>query len=167
MICSKLGTNTWKDLCRRHHAPEMPISLETYPDDMTSGIIADAAKLLEISVDDLLKDFGAHWIGFIMKSDYGDIIKFFGPDFSTSVANLDTIHASVSDAMRNARTPKFSVIHSNEQSIEIRYSSERAGLRSFVEGLLAGLLQHFKEKGKVSLLQSSDHQADFLISFDH
>ena len=165
MICAKLGAEAWRDICRGHNAPETPLSLETYPDSMTSAMLTEAGIRLNTPAHQLLKEFGRHWVSFIMKSEYGDILKFFGKDFRSSVANLDLIHASVSDALRNARTPKFSIIFSDEHSVEIRYSSERTGLNPFVEGLFIGLLQHFKEEGSVSLLRSSEHQSDFLVSF--
>lgn len=167
LASTRLGTEIWKDICHGHNAPEEPVSLETYSDEMTTGMITETAARLGMSVPKFLREFGRHWIIFIMKSDYADIMRFFGRDFRSCVANLDTIHASVGDAMRNARTPRFSVIFSDEKSVEVRYISQRKGLSPFVEGLFSGLLTHFNEPGNVSVLRTTSDHTDFLISLQN
>lgn len=163
LVIKKLDLDEWTDICRQVGATDRPLSLEHYDDQLTQSLIAEVSMRLELEVSEFLKQFGCHWISFIMKSNYSNILKFFGPDFRSCIENLDALHASVGDTMKNAKTPKFSILVNDAHKMEIRYNSQLKGLSPLVEGLLKGLLQHFKHQGEVSVLRSTPVHTDFIV----
>jgi hypothetical protein len=167
LAIQKLGLVAWTEVSSQLDAPELPLSLEMYDDQLTQALFSEVSRRLELDGSEFLKQFGCHWISFIVKSNYSNILKYFGPDFRSCIANLDALHVSVCDTMQNARTPKFTILVNDAHRITIRYISQLKGLSPFVEGLLKGLLQHFNEQGEVSVLRSAPDHTDFLVTLNN
>ena len=79
-----------------------------------------------------------------------------GDDLVTFLRNLDDLHRGVMATMPEAVLPSFSVEHSDSSRIDLLYQSDRAGLASFVTGLLQGLMDKFSETGSVTYATEPD-----------
>lgn len=73
------GEDVWKAI-KLKAGVEHPafISMKVYPDEMTYKLVNSASEIFEIPADDLLREFGKHWILFTAKEGYGDLLKVSG-----------------------------------------------------------------------------------------
>ena len=120
------------------------VSMQTYPDDMTYNLVASASQILSVPAEDLLRQFGKHWILFTAEEGYGDLLQTSGRNFREFVGNLDNMHSRVASTMSDLQPPSFECLDLNDNQVEIRYFSDRAGLAPMVEGLLEGLGEMFE-----------------------
>ena len=130
------------------------ISGQHYDDATTFELVGALSELLGTPVPDLLYEFGRYWIGFTERSDYAAALAMAGDDLVTFLRNLDDLHHGIQATMPEASLPSFTVKNADAGQIELLYMSDRQGLETFVEGLLAGLLAKFSEHGSIS------HRAD-------
>ena len=126
------------------------ISGQHYTDDVTFRLIGGLSDQLGIPTPDLLFQFGRYWISFTERSDYSAALAMAGDDLTTFLRNLDDLHHGIQATMPEASLPSFTVTKADSTSIELLYISEREGLETFVEGLLAGLMAKFSEQGTVT-----------------
>ena len=129
------------------------ISAQSYDDDVTFALIGEIVRSLDVEPEVVLERLGRHWLKFADESAYASMLRMAGTDIETFLRNLDRMHASIKATMPSAVMPSFEVLPSSGEGgpLELRYSSPRTGLESFVSGLLAGLLERFGEAGTVSV----------------
>ena len=119
------------------------ISMQTYPDEITYRLVDSASQVLDVSTEDLLHQFGRHWILFTAKEGYRDLLEASGSTFREFIENLDAMHSRVASAMPDLAPPSFECIEVDDSHLEIRYFSDRPGLAPMVMGLLDGLGEKF------------------------
>jgi Haem-NO-binding len=142
------------------------ISASSYDDDVTLRIIGGACEVMNTEPDALLEAFGEYWIGYAVKGPYGALMNLTGQDILTFLDNLDRLHQSVQSAMPSARLPGFAARPIAEGVIEVVYSSERAGLETFVTGLLKGVVSHFNHTGSVERGAVTNQGVEFIVRLD-
>lgn len=167
MVNARVGAQSWQrvedklSLDASHF-----ISARVYDDALTIDILAESAKVLELSFDDLLEQFGVFWIHSTSSGQYKGIMEFTGRTLPEFLTNMDRMHTSVRVAMPNAVTPLFSVISSDESNVIVQYQSERSGLNPLVVGLLKGLLTYFHLTGSVDQIENFDGSPVFRVTFE-
>jgi len=164
MVLELKGAEAWSAIEQACGiGPVELISAVVYDDVTTFAIVGSAAEVLGMDVPTCLKHFGRYWIRFAERGSYGPLMDFTGQDLATFIANLDRMHASVTNAMPQAQTPSFSLSGPGNSEIRVRYWSSREGLEPFVIGLLEGLLDRFGESGTVTQCDSKTNGTDFVI----
>lgn len=164
MVSEELGESVWEEICETLQiGPEHLISASTYDDALTIRILQKVAQGVGVALPDLLRKFGRHWIKFADRGSYAAMMDFTGRDLVTFVSNLDRMHQAVVVAMPNARVPSFRLVENQAGRLVIAYRSERAGLESFVVGLLEGLLVRFELRGSVACLAEGNDPALFEV----
>lgn len=160
----RIGKDAWDrlmlrcDLDREHF-----ISGKHYDDRTTMRLLTEIRDSLGCDMDQLLFEFGHHWISFTQASSYAAAMKMLGDDMPTFMRNLDSLHQSVQSTMPEASLPSFVVIDESPTTIELLYRSNRVGLEPFVKGLLTGLMARFGEVGEISVQASG---TDLLFSIE-
>ena len=134
------------------------ISGKHYDDATTMGLLTEIQDALDCDMDQLLHEFGHHWISFTQASSYASAMRMLGDDLATFMRNLDSLHQSVQSTMPEASLPSFVVIGETPTSIELLYRSNRTGLEAFVIGLLSGLMDRFGVSGEISVRSSGSDQ---------
>ena len=95
-VCLHHGEAVWERI--RTHAgveEEVFLSNEGYPDDMTYGLVASAAELLDAPADVILHAFGEHWMRKTAVDNYGQMLDAGGSTFPGFLSNLSNFHTRV------------------------------------------------------------------------
>jgi hypothetical protein len=151
MVLDRYGVDVWNTILassgldNRHF-----IGAEHFPDDVTYALIGQIVAHSGLSSDDLLEQFGEHWVVFATGTSFAPILEMAGGDFVALIRNLDRMHSSISASMPRAEMPSFDVIAADDSRIEIVYRSKRPGLGAFAKGLLQGLMARFGEAGEIT-----------------
>lgn len=150
MILELFGAQAWdKTLNAADLDDALLVSVQSYPDDVTFRLISAAAATVGLTLEDTLHAFGRHWVRASAQGPYSSVLQILGTSLRESLNNLDQMHASIQLAMPGAQLPQFTVLSQDDRSIRLAYYSKRAGLESFVCGLLDGMLEKFATPGFV------------------
>lgn len=138
------GSETWGRICgvagidQGEFAAVLP-----YDDALSLKIIAETAGVTGVSVETLLHEIGRYWVHFAACSSFGPLLAFGGSHFEEFLGNLDAIHSKIKASLPKLAPPSFSVEPRPDNTVRVHYRSSRPGLFPFVEGLFAGLAEHF------------------------
>jgi len=154
MLVMHHGEDLWEKVkAKAGVAVEVFISNEAYPDELTYALVAAASEILNESPEKILHAFGEHWITHTAQAGYGGLMRAAGRSIDEFLSNLPNFHARVSMIYPKLKPPHFECTDITPNSLSLHYYSERAGLQSFVIGLMSGLGQMFKTPVKVKQLQ--------------
>ena len=160
----QLGEPFWTTFAKEHELTDAAFVLgESYPDDVTFGVIAGLAEAMDMPVEDFLRAFGRYWIGFARQGAFAHLMSLGGETLPAFIRNLNRMHAGLAVAMPGARMPQFYLMEETPQAMRLRYVSDRAGLESFVLGLLEGLCAMFAVEADIA--QGSDDGVIFDIRY--
>ncbi|MBC8188696.1 MAG: heme NO-binding domain-containing protein [Proteobacteria bacterium] len=165
LVLMRAGPAVWTEICTAvgFEAEEFD-DLQQYPDSITYEIVGAASERLDTPAEELLRDFGRHWILFTSQSRYGDFYQQADGDLEEFLHRLNGIHEIVAESMPELLPPNFGVEVSGSDLI-VFYVSDREGLEPMVLGLLDGLMELFDFKGEVSQIDDSEYrESRFLIS---
>ena len=140
--------------------------MEVYDDEITSRLVTAAAHELGTTSDELLERFGRYWIVYTGAEGWGPILDGHGNSVLEVLENLDDLHLRLSSSMPHLRAPRFEVVGSSPDRIDVRYRSERDGLASMVTGMLRGLAERFGEQWHIAHvgLRATDGYDSYLLS---
>lgn len=150
MIIERFGSSAWQRVKEQSAVDvEVFISNNGYPDEMTYKLVGAASQILEMPTDEILKAFGRHWVLQTARDGYGELLSAGGRDLPEFLRNLPAFHARVSLIFPHLRPPRFSCFDVTDDSLGLRYYSDRPGLAPFVLGLLNGLGEVFNTPVRV------------------
>lgn len=165
MVKTRAGAAAWQDIEAETGAgPAEMIGVLVYDDAITMKLLSAAAERLNLSIPELLEQFGRHWIEYTEQKQFGRILDLAGSDLVSVLKNLDRLHAAVLAAMPSARAPSFTVTEVQDNSVILKYRSQRKGLEPLIKGLLLGLLNRFQLHGEVQQIRGTDDAVQFRIS---
>ena len=152
------GDQAWKEVAEKSGANDSHfVSLQSFPDEISFGMVATACEVLETSADELLYTLGRFWVLTTARNEYGPIMDFGGSDLLTFLRNLDAMHEQVAISFSNLQQPSFNLTMEDDGSALLHYKSHRDGLSSFVVGLLSGLSEHFSQPIDVEQVNSKSN----------
>ena len=144
------------------------ISNDGYPDELTYHLVDAAAETLAIPAEQVLQAFGEHWVLVTAEEGYGELMGAGGRTLEEFLRNLPGFHARVALIFPNLKPPTFKVANVTANSLDLHYYSRRAGLQSFVIGMVQGLAKRFATTVEVSVLADRSAGADhdvFLVKW--
>lgn len=154
-IIANYGADVWEAIQRDAGIEIHNFVLnEYYPDDFTSDLLNSAAKTLNMTLRDLKLILGRHWAldtGLINAPLY---MCSAASDLRTFLKMLPELHSRVMLSYPNANAPEFSCGYVDARTVRVEYYSDRHGFGDYLEGLLMGLAEYYKENVEVRLLQS-------------
>jgi hypothetical protein len=129
LIIRQHGEQMWR-LVREKAGVDVEafISTEGYPDEITYNLIAAASSLLSLPAEQILKDFGKHWVLRTATEGYKNLMESSGRSFAEFLDNLPNLHARISLIFHKLRPPRFMTSQRRENSMHLHYYSERQGL---------------------------------------
>lgn len=139
---------------------ETLITMQVYPDAMTYGLVGAAATVLQQPVEQLLQQFGRHWIGFARDNGFAELMGGPGTDLTGFLSGLDALHARIGLSFPDSQPPSFRTVRTSPNELRLHYYSQRPGLRPFVVGLLEGLAEHLGHRFTITTVASRDAGAD-------
>ncbi len=154
-IVDNFDEATWENIADSVGVDHHFISMENYDDSVTFDLVGAASKILNVPAEQLLAQFGSHWIRFTATEGYGHLFTLFGDTLEEFLEGLGSdLHARVSLTMPQLKPPEFKTEKLSENCFQIHYMSHRKGLTPMVQGLLEGLAERFNVPANVTHLRT-------------
>lgn len=154
MVVNQHGMDRWEAI-RTAAGLEVDefISNEPYPDALTYDLVSAASSILGVTAQDVLIDFGRHWILVTAKHGYAELMQAGGSTFADFLEHLPNFHTRVCMIFPNLSPPDFEVTDRSSNSLRLHYHTHRPGLTHFVIGLLEGLATFFETPITITVLE--------------
>ena len=144
------------------------IGSESYDDDITFKIATAVSEEMNMSIDQVLIEFGKWWVLVTGLEKYNGLMKAGGKTLHEFILNLPNFHDRIVLIYPKLTPPEFRVTNASSAGLHLHYYSKRKGLQSFVYGLLLGLSTMFETEIKIELVASrewgNDHD-EFKIEY--
>lgn len=155
------GDDLWRQICASVGVDVgVFMGMKTYPDALTYLLVEASGKAMGLPVDEVLREFGRHWILYTARRGYGAIFDTMGRTLVDFLSNLDMMHARLSLSMPELLPPSFVCESFDDGSIRIEYRSDRDGLAPMVVGLLGGLCEMYGQEMIVDHTLDRGHGSD-------
>ncbi len=162
MIVERFGRASWETIRQKSGVGvEVFISNSAYPDETTFALVAAASNILDCSGDQILRDFGRHWVLKTAQEGYGELLNAGGGSLPEFLENLPSFHTRISLIFPHLRPPRFNCLEVTPGSLRLQYYSDRAGFAPFVIGLLEGLGERFATPVRVEQEAASGNGRDY------
>ncbi|WP_448556032.1 heme NO-binding domain-containing protein [Thalassotalea montiporae] len=153
------GLLTWLDIVDRSELAQSSsfIATDIYEDKIFVELLTISAELLNVSLSDILTEFGEFLFPTLLgsaKHHIGECTNVF--EFLDHVENV--IHIEVKKADPLAYTPSLILDTVSNSELLIKYTSHRQ-VCFLAEGLIYGAAKHFNQKVTIEHL-SCTHQGD-------
>lgn len=169
LVRANHGDGTWEAIKRKAGVDvEAFVAMESYPDEVTYGLVAAASEVLGTPADRLLEAFGMHWTLFTAQKGYGDLLRKGGSSFREFMINLHELHTRVALSFPHLTPPSFWCTDVTDQSLRLHYQSKRAGLAPMVVGLVRGLGAMFNTSVDIvptRTREEGDDHDEFVVRF--
>ena len=142
------------------------LRMESYPDELTLALVESASEVLGMSCEQVLEEFGKHWILYTAESGYGQLLNSAGHDLTSFLANLNLLHGKVEALMPSTRCPRFNCQDLGAAGLRLTYRSHRSGLGSLVVGLLKGLGERFHTPVRVVACEPREDSQVFKVHWE-
>ena len=142
------------------------LRMEAYPDQLTFDLVASASSVTGLDPQQILEEFGKHWILYTAENGYGQLLSSAGQTLKTFLTNLNLLHGKVESLMPNTRCPRFTSEEVGPKSMRVTYRSHRQGLGSLVIGLLKGLGERFNTPVEVRALEPREGSQVFELHWE-
>lgn len=157
MIESQCGTPAWERVRARAGVPGDFSAMEQYPDELTSALIDAASIELGQPRTEVMESFGRFWTLHTARRGYAELLGALGDSFVTALQNLDVMHGRIALTFPRLRPPSFRCSDITATRLRLHYYSDRAGLTSFVVGLIKGLAEVY---GTTIVVTQADRKPD-------
>jgi hypothetical protein len=145
MVIEQHGEEFWASLVSDFDLPDDFSTMHIYPDDLTYRFVSALGERLSVAPEFVLESFGRFFIRDLRASQFGSLLRIFGPDFRQCVSNLNMMHEHMGGSFEGMIPPRFDIEEMGPNDLLLKYYSQRPGLESMVTGLLAGLAEFYDE----------------------
>ncbi len=151
MVQSRFGETQWESIRRKAAVDtEVFVSSHGYQDAVTYALVEATSDVLGLPADQVLRDFGRHWVLTTACETYGELLEAGGHSVREFLENLPDFHARISLIFPHLKPPRFKCSDSTSDGLLLHYYSHRAGLAAFVMGMVDGLGAMFQTHLEVS-----------------
>jgi len=125
LVISKFGDDKWEEILVASdlEADEFFSIRDDIEDKVVMKVISNIAKILNISLTEVLKAFAAHWIHEFIPEIYPSYKFESAKEYISSIE--DIIHTNVRATIPNAQPPLFEFDWKNENELKLTYISSR------------------------------------------
>ncbi|KAL1780985.1 guanylate cyclase soluble subunit beta-2 isoform X3, partial [Sigmodon hispidus] len=114
-----------------------------YDDIITIKLIQEACKVLDISMEAILKLFGEYFFKFCKMSGYDRMLRTLGGNLTEFIGNLDALHSYLALSYQEMNAPSFRVEAGADGTMLLHYYSDRSGLCHIVPGIIEAVAKDF------------------------
>ncbi len=149
MIIENHGNNHWPAILEDAGLPNntMFSVREDVEDTIILKVMASCAKVLEVSMSDIIDEFGDYWVNTFAPKIYYAYYLGVG-SAKEMILKIDRIHNMVTRDIENAKPPRFQYEEVDAKTLRVTYNSERNLIDLFI-GLTKGIGRYFKEDLKI------------------
>ncbi len=139
------GTEVWLK-CLKHSGlkEEHFISAAYHTDEITLKLITAISEECNLSIKDVLRAAGRHWIEYTKQAGYESILTLTGKTLPDFLENLDRMHESLNRTLPEAILPSFQLVSVETDRLKVIYRSAREGFEELVFGIMEGVIEHFE-----------------------
>jgi hypothetical protein len=134
LVVAQYGEETWHRI-KEEASCNVPdggfLRYKYYHDRETVDLLVAAAKVLEITVDDVLYAFGGYFLGYVRDNGYSNVLECLGSNMRDWLSNLNSLHDHlVASYPEGFIAPVFwsEDDHEQEGAILVHYHSRRGPL---------------------------------------
>lgn len=161
MVVLHHGETVWEHIkAKAGVETEVFMSNESYSDDITYNLVFAASEVLQVPAEQILIQFGEHWVLQTAQAGYGGLMRAAGRSLPEFLRNLPNFHSRVAMIFPNLQPPRFECTDITEGSLKLHYFSHRPGLAPFVVGLMQGLGKMYHTPATVRLIEAKASGAD-------
>ena len=147
VVSNRFGEDAWDDLLAAARVDGAYTSLGSYPDDELFRLVAAASEKLGLPADAVVRTLGEDAIP-LLADRYPAFFKGHASTKSFLLTLNDIIHPEVRKLYPGAQVPTFGFEESADDSLVMRYHSERK-LCALAEGFVLGAATHFGERAGI------------------
>lgn len=137
--------------------------MESYDDALTYRLVGAASEMMGVTLDEVLRAFGRHWISYVEESGFGSLLDL-GDTLEEQLRQLDTLHGRLAAAYPGMVEPSFNCTTDPDGTLRVTYRSTRPGLAPMVHGMLEALCARFGEGIVVEFVHHERASATFRIT---
>lgn len=168
LITENYGSSTW-DIVRENAGVSETffLSNQVYDDSITFNLAIEASKILNMTVDEVLRAFGKYWVLKVGKEKYGSLMRSGGEKLMEFIKNLPNFHSRVMLIYPNITPPEFKSEVISTDKIRLIYYSQRKGLHAFMYGLIEGLGEFYDSNCSIeieSIYEDNISRCSFVIT---
>jgi len=168
-VINRYGEDAWNNIKQSLGDYESSfIEMQPYGDDVTFGLVGASVEYLGVDLATFLRQMGEDWVKETSQGSYHTMYSLVSGGAFEFLSNLNGMHQVLSAQLKELVPPSFLCQKNDDNSITIHYYSSRDGLEPFVEGLLLGVCNYFKEPATISHLSTKNDDtpfSTFLITF--
>uniref|UniRef100_H2YUP4 guanylate cyclase n=1 Tax=Ciona savignyi TaxID=51511 RepID=H2YUP4_CIOSA len=133
------GERVWMELVEEMGFDTVGFSIHTvYEESMIPLIAQTLSKMLQITEDDIMFQFGCHFMTFVSSYGYDQITKVLGRTICDFINSLDNLHDYISNLYKDIKPPSFYVETEDDKGLTFHYNTPRKyfGYIHYVRGLV-------------------------------
>ncbi len=161
MVVLHHGESVWEQI-KAQAGVEVDVfmSNENYSDEVTYRLVTAASQILQTPAEQILINFGEHWVLHTAQEGYGGLMSAAGKTLPEFMRNLPNFHSRMTMIFPKLQPPHFECTDITTRSLKMHYHSHRQGLAPFVVGLMQGLGIKFNAPVTVRQTAAKAHGAD-------
>ncbi|KAL6091921.1 hypothetical protein STEG23_014323, partial [Scotinomys teguina] len=143
LVTEKFGEEMWEKLRASAEVQDAFMTYTVYDDIITIKLIQEACKVLDVSMEAILKLFGEYFFKFCKMSGYDRMLRTLGGSLTEFIENLDALHSYLALSYQEMKAPSFRVEGGADGAILLHYYSDRSGLCHIVPGIIEAVAKDF------------------------
>lgn len=162
LVETEFGADRWRAIVKdagAERTPGLRLAMSDIDDAIALRLIDSTAHVLGITAEQVADAFGKQWCCVYAPDVYRNYVKRFS-SAREMILGLDDLHVSVTEAIPNARPPRFDYHWEDERTLLVTYKSSR-GLIDLYVGLARGVGAYFEEKLSVEKLSATQCRIHF------
>ncbi len=160
MVVHLRGPATW-DSVKRLAGVELAsfVDSRSYDDAVTDRLVAAAARLFSLEVDEVLEAFGEYWMLYTADRGFDDFLQDAGSDLFEVLRNADAMHVRLENTFPAVVMPRISIECIDAETATLHYRSDRPGLAPMLVGIVKGLGARFGTPVRIERLAGVEGSA--------
>nr|XP_045011472.1 guanylate cyclase soluble subunit beta-2-like [Jaculus jaculus] len=143
LMIEKFGEETWEKLKASTDVQNTFMTYNVYGDSITTMLIQEACKVLDVPMEAILKLFGEYFFKFCKMSGYDRMLQRLGGNLTEVIENLDALHSYLALSYQEMNAPSFCVERGASGEMFLHYYSDRCGLCHIVPGIIEAVAKDF------------------------
>ena len=168
LAAEKLGVEGWERIKARAGCKEAFFVVgQDYPDQLVMDLIARASEESGLTPEEIMVEFGKHWISHTGKQSYPTMFQLVGNTAKQFLLSMDRVHGLVTRNIPGAKPPRFEYEELEDGRLRMHYRPERQ-LCPVLRGLILGVGIYFGEELEVletRCMKKGDPMCTMEVSF--
>ena len=132
LVISKFGVEVWDSVKERAGCEVQNdgfLKLESYHDDATIVLVECVSELTGLSMDDVYRLFGSHFVHYIMQEGYENVLYCQGTTLKEWMTSINSLHNHLQTTFPNSIVaPEFWCEENYDGTLSLFYRSARGSV---------------------------------------